>query len=89
MSEAIVIDIGRQALLMILTLIAPVLGLGLLAGLIVAIFQATTSIQEQTLAFIPKIVTVLVAIGFFGPWMLTIFLDFVITLFENIPQYIG
>ena len=89
MTPAIVIDIGRQALYTVLIIITPVLGAGLITGLIIAIFQATTQIQEQTLAFVPKIMAVLIAIGFFGPWMLRTVLDFVINLFKNIPQYIG
>ncbi len=89
MTAAIVIDIGRQALYTVLLVIAPVLGLGLLTGLIVAILQATTQIQEQTLAFVPKIFAVLIAIGVFGPWMMTTVVDFVTNLFENIPNIIG
>ena len=89
MTSAIVIDIGRQALYTVLLVIAPVLGLGLLTGLLVAILQATTQIQEQTLAFVPKIFAVLIAIGVFGPWMMTTVIDFVTNLFENIPNLIG
>ena len=70
-------------------LIAPVLGAALIVGLFVAIFQATTSIQEQTLAFIPKIVAVFVAILIFGPWMLRIMVEFVTNIFVNLPYYIG
>ena len=89
MTSAIVIDIGRQALYTVLLVIAPVLGLGLLTGLLVAILQATTQIQEQTLAFVPKIFAVLIAIGIFGPWMMTTVIDFVTNLFENIPEIVG
>ena len=89
MTAAIVIDIGRQALYTVLLVIAPVLGLGLLTGLFVAILQATTQIQEQTLAFVPKIFAVLIAIGIFGPWMMTTVIDFVTNLFENIPEIVG
>lgn len=89
MSTGIIIDMSRQALYTVLIIIAPVLGLGLLTGLLVAILQATTQIQEQTLAFVPKIFAVLIAIGVFGPWMLTTFLDFVTELFEKIPAVIG
>lgn len=89
MTPAVVIDIGRQALYTVLIVVTPILGAGLITGLIIAIFQATTQIQEQTLAFVPKIMAVLIAIGFFGPWMLRTVLDFVTNLFENIPNYIG
>ena len=68
---------------------APMLGLGLLVGLMVSVFQATTSIQEQTLAFIPKIVAVFVAILIFGPWMLRIMVEYVTNIMVNLPLYIG
>lgn len=89
MTEQLVIDLGRKALLNVFLVTAPMLGLGLLAGLIVSIFQAATQIQEQTLAFIPKILAVLGAIVVFGPWMLNTLLDFVSELFINIPNYVG
>ena len=89
MDTGVVIDISRETLFTVLKVIAPVLGLGLLTGLIVAVLQATTQIQEQTLAFIPKIVAVLVAIGIFGPWMLSTMLEFVNNLFTGIPQYLN
>ncbi|MBM7623507.1 flagellar biosynthesis protein FliQ [Sporohalobacter salinus] len=89
MTEQLVIEIGRKALLQVLMVTAPMLGLGLLAGLAVSILQATTQIQEQTLVFIPKILAVIVAIIFFGPWMLNNLVDFVHNLFINIPNYVG
>ncbi len=89
MSYELVIFLGREALQTILLVTAPVLGLGLLTGLLVSIFQATTQIQEQTLAFIPKIVVVLVSIVVFGPWILRVLVDFVETLYNNIPYYLA
>jgi flagellar biosynthetic protein FliQ len=65
------------------------LGLGLLVGLLVSVFQATTSIQEQTLAFIPKIIAVFVAVLIFGPWMLRIMVEYIMNIFVNLPSYIG
>ena len=85
----IVIDLGRAALKTILLIIAPVVGAGLLTGLMVAVFQATTQIQEQTLAFIPKILAVMIALAVFGPWMLNTIVDFVVNLFRFIPQVVG
>jgi flagellar biosynthetic protein FliQ len=67
---------------------APILGLGLLVGLIVSIVQATTQIQEQTLSFIPKIVTIALTLLVFGPWMMNLMYEFTVKLFENIPMYI-
>ncbi|SEJ62892.1 flagellar biosynthetic protein FliQ [Propionispira arboris] len=89
MSGDLVIQIGQEALMMVMLISAPMLGLGLLVGLLVSVFQATTSIQEQTLAFIPKIVAVFVAILVFGPWMLRLMVDYVINIFSNLPAYIG
>ncbi|MFP4661030.1 MAG: flagellar biosynthesis protein FliQ [Halanaerobiales bacterium] len=89
MDQSVVISIGRDSLYTVIQIILPVVGLGLLTGLIVAIFQATTQIQEQTLAFIPKILVIMLAVVIFGPWMLSTMVDFVTNLFQNIPQYIG
>ena len=63
MSGDLVIQIGQNALWIVLLVSAPMLGLGLAVGLLVSVFQATTSIQEATLAFIPKIIAVFVAPG--------------------------
>lgn len=89
MSGDVVIQLAQQALMVVLLVSAPMLGLGLTVGLMVSVFQATTSIQEQTLAFIPKIIAVFVAILIFGPWMLRIMVDFVTNIFVNLPVYIG
>lgn len=89
MSSEFIIGLAGQALFTILKVSAPMLGLGLLVGLIVSIFQATTHIQEQTLAFIPKIVAVFVAILIFGPWILNVMVDFTSRLLGNLAQYIG
>ena len=89
MSGDLVIQIGQQALLVVLLVSAPMLGLGLIVGLAVSVFQATTSIQEQTLAFIPKIIAVYVAVLIFGPWMLSILVEYVTSVFVNLPGYIG
>lgn len=89
MSADLVIQLGQNALWIVLLVTAPMLGLGLAVGLLVSVFQATTSIQEQTLAFIPKIIAVFVAILIFGPWMLSIMVEYVMNIFVNLPQYIG
>ena len=89
MSGDLVIQMAQEALRMVLIISAPKLGLGLLVGLAVSIFQATTSIQEQTLAFIPKIVAVFVAILIFGPWMLRLMVEYVTNVLVNLPYYIG
>ncbi|HAF05075.1 MAG TPA: flagellar export apparatus protein FliQ, partial [Shigella sp.] len=58
-------------------------------GLIISILQAATQINEMTLSFIPKIIAVFIAIIIAGPWMLTLLLDYVRTLFTNLPYIIG
>lgn len=89
MSGDLVIQLGQQALWIVIIVSAPMLGLGLLVGLAVSVFQATTSIQEQTLAFIPKIIAVFVAILLFGPWMLRIMVEYITNLLVNLPSYIS
>jgi flagellar biosynthetic protein FliQ len=88
MSGDMVIQIGREALTMVILISAPMLGLGLLVGVLVSIFQATTQIQEQTLAFIPKILAVFVAVIIFGPWMLSLMVDYTRGIFLNLPHMI-
>ena len=89
MSGDIVVQLAQNAIMIVILVSAPMLGLGLIVGLMVSVFQATTSIQEQTLAFIPKIIAVFVAILIFGPWMLRIMVGYVTEVFRNLPLYIG
>ena len=88
MSGDMAIQIGRNALAMVMMVSAPMLILGLLVGIMVSIFQATTQIQEQTLVFIPKIIAVFVAILVFGPWMLSIMVDFTREIFLSLPAMV-
>jgi flagellar biosynthetic protein FliQ len=74
---------------MTLLISGPLLLTALVVGLIISIFQATTQIQEQTLAFIPKIVAVLIALIVFGPWMLSNMVTYTQDIFNNLPKYIG
>ncbi len=83
MSEDLVITLAREALYAVLLVSAPLLGVSLLVGLLVSLFQATTQIQEQTLAFIPKIVAVLVTTVIFAPWMLKVMVSFTQNLMLN------
>ncbi|MDD2421136.1 MAG: flagellar biosynthesis protein FliQ [Heliobacteriaceae bacterium] len=87
MTQEFVIQLGREALWAILLVSAPLLGGALLVGLTVSIFQATTQIQEATLAFIPKIIAVLVIMLLFGPWMLQAMLQYVGALFGDLHYY--
>lgn len=88
MEQGLVIDLAQDAIFTVLLIAGPMLGLGLLVGLAVSIFQATTQIQEQTLAFIPKIIAVFGAIIVFGPWMLSVAVEFTHNLFANVNTYI-
>ena len=89
MSEEAVISLAEQGIITILMVAGPLLILALAVGLLVSIFQATTQIQEQTLAFIPKIIAVLVGVVFFGPWMLTKLVQFTTNIYENMHLFIG
>lgn len=89
MSQEMVISIAERAIYVVLIVSGPLLLVALGVGLLVSIFQATTSIQEQTLAFVPKIVGVLVAIILFGPWMLSIMIDYFHDILNNLVRYIG
>ena len=88
MTQEIVLDIVREGLLTILSVALPPLLMGLVVGLTVSIFQAVTSIQEQTLAFIPKILAVLGSIIIFGPFMMSQLTGFYGRLVENLPYLI-
>jgi flagellar biosynthetic protein FliQ len=85
MSPEFVLELGRNALEMTLLLAGPVLLFGLVAGLVVAVFQALTQINEMTLAFIPKIGSAVLALALFGPWMLQKLINYTTALFEAIP----
>ena len=81
--------IMRGGIFQILMIAAPVLLIGMTVGLVISVFQATTSIQEQTLTFVPKIIAIFLALIFFGPWMLSSMREFTLNLFRMIPQMAG
>jgi len=87
LTDTFVVALIREALTTVLLVSAPMLGVGLLVGLVISIFQATTQIHEQTLTFIPKILAVLAAIIFFGPWMLHTLLTFSDKILGNLNQF--
>lgn len=88
MDQGVVIDVAQEAIKVVLMISAPILGLGLLVGLIVSIVQATTQIQEASLSFIPKVLAISLALIIFGPWMMNMMYGFTVRLFENIPMYV-
>jgi flagellar biosynthetic protein FliQ len=78
----------RSSVMQVLVISAPILLIGMGVGLIISIIQATTSIQEQTLSFVPKIAAILLSLVFFGPWMLNSMREFTINLFMRIPDMV-
>ena len=87
MSIGDVIAIMRGAVTQILSIIAPVLGLALIVGLVVAILQAVTSIQEQTLTFLPKLLVIILVIALLGGVMFTSLSEYTVALFNRIPDF--
>jgi flagellar biosynthetic protein FliQ len=88
MDQAVVLQIFKDALTTVIEVSAPVLLVGLVVGLIVSIFQAMTQINEQTLVFIPKIISILLSLLFFGSWMLTRLSEFTYHLFARISTLV-
>lgn len=86
MTDASILEIGKNAMMITLLVSAPMLGLALVVGLIVSMFQAATQINEMTLSFVPKILAIFVALGLFGPWMITNLLDYTTALFESMAN---
>ena len=89
MTEGQVLDIARQALYTIILCSAPLLIISLVVGLVVSIFQTVTSIQEQTLTFVPKIICVFLGMMIFGAWILTNLTEFINTLWSDFSIYLG
>lgn len=89
MSSEFVIRIAGEAVYTVLKASAPMLVLALVVGLMISVFQAATQIQEQTLAFVPKIVIVLLSILVFGPWILQTLIDYTYNLLDNLYKFIG
>jgi flagellar biosynthetic protein FliQ len=88
MTPEFVISFAQEAIKVTILVSMPMLGLGLAVGLVIAIFQAVTQIQEMTLTFVPKILIVLMALLYFAGWMLEQLMQFTITIIEQIPFYI-
>ena len=86
MSIGEVVVLLRGGILQVLFLAAPLLLSALIVGLVVAILQATTTIQEQTLTFVPKVLTILLVLAFLGGWMFTSLGEYTTELFRRIPD---
>jgi flagellar biosynthetic protein FliQ len=89
MTPETVMDVGREALYLTMMLAGPLLLAALVVGLLIGVFQAATQIQEMTLSFIPKLIALVFALLFFGPWMLRLLVEFSQRLFLAIPGMLG
>ena len=89
MTPDFVVGFARQSIELTLMISLPLLGVGLGVGLIVSIFQAATQIQEPTLAFIPKILSMFIALLIAFPWIMDKLLTFTREIFLNLPVYVG
>lgn len=89
MTEAMVVEIGRNALTIMMILSMPILAVSLVVGLVVSLIQAITQIQEVTLTFVPKILGIILVTTLLGPWMFQQLLTFTISLFDVIPTLAG
>ncbi len=89
MNQDTVVSLATQAMTLALEIAGPILLAGLIIGLLVSIFQAVTSIQEQSLSFIPKVVGVAVLIVVLGPWMLDQLVTYAQNLYNSIPSLVG
>ena len=86
MNEVAVLEVGRDALVVILKTSGPIMMVGLIIGMIVALFQALTTIQEMTLTFVPKIIAIFISIVIFLPFMMTTVIEFAYTLFDRVSN---
>ena len=89
MTDSSIIDIATQTMIVALKLSAPILVTALVLGFAISLFQAMTQIQEFTLAFVPKVIGIGIALIVSGNWMLHTLIDFTIDLFARIPSLLG
>ena len=83
MNETMVLEIGTEALIQVLLISGPAMIAGMVIGLIIALFQALTSIQEMTLTFVPKILAIFLSLVLFLPFMMTSLIEFTRTIFDR------
>ena len=88
MTTDIVIDIAREALWLIIKCSSPLLLVSLIVGLVISIFQTVTSIQEQTLTFVPKILSIFITLIVCGGWIMNNIIEFMNRLFEDFSTYV-
>ncbi|RRV07411.1 flagellar biosynthetic protein FliQ [Pseudomonas sp. v388] len=89
MTPEVAVDLFREALWLTTVLVAILVVPSLICGLIVAMFQAATQINEQTLSFLPRLLVMLLTLIVVGPWLLKIFMEYILSLYGSIPTLIG
>jgi flagellar biosynthetic protein FliQ len=88
MDPQAVLTYGQEALMMLLMVSAPVLGVVLIVGLLISLFQAVTQINEATLSFVPKLIAAMAIFAWAGPWMLTTLVDYLKRVLQSIPSWV-
>lgn len=89
MDADLVVDLFREAMWLVITMVCVLVIPALLVGLVISMFQAATQINEQTLSFLPRLLTTLMMLIIAGPWLLNQITDFTITLVRSVPGLIG
>lgn len=89
MNAQSVLTMGQEALMLLIIVSAPVLGVALVVGLLVSLFQAVTQIHEATLAFVPKLLSVVAVLAIAGPWMLTMLVEYIRRILMGIPAVVS
>lgn len=88
MDPQAVLTYGQEALMMLLMVSAPVLGVVLIVGLLISLFQAVTQINEAPLSFVPKLIAAMAIFAWAGPWMLTTLVDYLKRVLQSIPSWV-
>ncbi|TYO96298.1 flagellar biosynthesis protein FliQ [Desulfallas thermosapovorans] len=86
MSETFIVELVRDALLMVCIVSLPPLAVSLIVGLVISILQATTQVQEQSLTFVPKIIAVFITLAVMAPWIMRVMMSFTTRVYNRIPD---
>lgn len=89
MSPEVFVEILRESMFLVILLVSAIIVPSLIVGLIVAVFQAATSINEQTMSFLPRLIVTLLALSWGGNWLVQKLMDFTFHMVESIPQVVG
>ncbi len=89
MTPEMIIDIMRESILVLLMIVTVLILPSLVVGIFISIFQAATQINEQSLSFIPRLITVFITLMLASPWLIRVVTDFTNNIFEHIPNVIG